>query len=71
MVVWTLLEDNEQVCVLIPGWLTATVRVPLLVVVLTHPEEAVFNPTSNILVHANCMFLDLYSCGFTSCFDEY
>jgi hypothetical protein len=37
MVVWTLLEVNEQLWVLVPGWVTATVRDLLLVVVLTHP----------------------------------
>ena len=32
-----LLEDNEQLCALVPGWVTATVRVLLVEVVLTHP----------------------------------
>jgi hypothetical protein len=36
MVVCTLLEVNEQLCALLPVWVTETVRV-LLVDVLTHP----------------------------------
>ena len=31
------LEVNEQLYAIAPGWVTATVRVLLLVVVLTHP----------------------------------
>ena len=33
MVLWTLFEVNEQLCALVPGWVTAIVRVLLLVVV--------------------------------------
>ena len=33
-----LYELNEQLCALLTGWVTATVRVLLLVVVLTHPR---------------------------------